>query len=106
MLKAERQQQVLAGLKRAQSASSMGSGILTASQKSGLSGSDANSIATSQNDEAANEEDDNELAKDPTGNDMVIRSINEIFQEVSDQIMDDAYSRMKYIKRLNPNKKG
>ena len=106
MLKAERQQQVLAGLKRAQSASSMGSGILTASQKSGLSGSDANSIATSQNDEAANEEDDNELAKDPTGNDMVIRSINEIFQEVNDQIMDDAYSRMKYIKRLNPNKKG
>ena len=56
MLKTERQQQVLAGIKRAQSASSMGSGILTASQATGLSGSDANSMATSQNgDEAADD---------------------------------------------------
>ena len=37
-----------------------------------------------------------------TGNGDIIKTINEIFKEVSDQIMDDAYTRLKYIKKLNP----
>lgn len=91
----------------------MGSMAMTGSQKTGLSGSDANSMATSQNgddDENANHEGEDEFGKelsDPSGNGDIIKTINEIFKEVSDQIMDDAYTRLKYIKKLNPqNKEG
>ena len=42
---------------------------------------------------------------DTTGNADIIKTINEIFKEVSDQIMDDAYTRLKYIQKLNPGNK-
>ena len=87
---------------------------MTGSQKTGLSGagSDANSMATSQNGEKDDENGNHEGAEDEfkdnndtTGNGDIIKTINEIFKEVSDQIMDDAYTRLKYIKKLNPQNK-
>ena len=113
MLKEERQQQeIQTGIKRAQSSSSMGSNALTGSQKTGLSASDAQSANTSNNgddNDGAHAEDENDEMKDQsdqTGNGDIIKTINEIFKEVSDQIMDDAYTRLKYIKKLNPTNKG
>ena len=61
MLKEERQRQIQNGMKRAQSQSSMGSNILTQSGKSGLSGSDANSMATSQNEDNNADHDDEDM---------------------------------------------
>ena len=81
MLKEERQLQIANGIKRARSQSSMGSNILTASGKSGLSGSDANSMATSQNEDNNADHDDDDIYddKDKTGNEEIIKTIDDIF---------------------------
>ena len=73
--------------------------------------SDANSDATSNNgnnEHADIDEDDyeNNQNQDQGGNTEIIKTINDIFQEVSDQIMDDANTRLRYIEKVNPTNKG
>jgi len=75
---------------------------------SDMTGSDAVSGASSGNESNENghnndDEDFNDVqdANDQSGNGEIIKTINEIFTEVNDAMMDDAYVRIKYLKKLN-----
>ena len=81
--------------------------------KTGLTGSASDAISgnTSGNDEDGEDQnniDDMEEEKDDgnlQGNALIMKQINDIFKEVSEQIENDAYVRIKYLKKVNKSSK-